>query len=136
MWDQVLTKYIKDLVAKGYTLNTIPRTIEMAIGDSANPTSPFAKLQVRQAIEYAVDKKGLVDAFGAGTWEVPVEPCSSHQLGYIPNFQGRSFNPSKAKQLLSDAGYPQGFQTTIYFRNNIDPNLMVAIQAESERCRH
>jgi peptide/nickel transport system substrate-binding protein len=129
LWDQVLPRYLKDLVNKGYKVNSIPRTICMAIGDSANAASPFAKLQVRQAVDYAIDKKALVDTFGLGTWEVPTQPCSIRQLGYISTFQGRTFNPGKARQLLTEAGYPQGFQTTMYARNNSDNNVLVAIQA-------
>ena len=101
----------------------------VAFGDSANPDSPFAKLQVRQAIEYAVDKQAIADTFGGGTWEVPVQPCSSRLLGYIPNFKGRTYNPAKAKQLLAEAGYPQGFKTTVYYKSVYDDQVMVAFQA-------
>jgi ABC-type transport system substrate-binding protein len=127
--DAVDPKFLKNLVASGYTVNSVPRLTQSAIGDSANPNSPFSKLQVRQALDYAVDKQAIANAFGAGTWEVPVEPCSSKLIGYIPDFKGRSYDPAKAKQLLAEAGYPQGFQTTIYYRNDLNRDMMAAIQA-------
>jgi peptide/nickel transport system substrate-binding protein len=129
-WYGAQPRYAKDLKSKGYNVNSIPRVINMAMGDSANPNSPFAKLGVRQALEYAVDKASLTDAFGYGTWETPVEPCTAGMIGYIPNFQGRTYNTAKAKQLIADAGYAKGLQTTIsYVDGSYDPNLVQAIQA-------
>lgn len=127
VWDYVEPQYIKDVQAQGYNLNSVPATIRAAFGDSANPSSPFAKKEVRQAVEYAVDKKGLADAFGAGTWEVPIEPASSRHLGFIPNFQGRNYDPAKAKQLLAEAGCPQGFKTTVYNKSTVNSQIIAAV---------
>jgi peptide/nickel transport system substrate-binding protein len=129
VWSYVLPKYIQDIKAQGYNVNTVPGTMMVAFGDSTNPDSPFAKPQVRQAIEYATDKQAIVDTFGGGTWEVPVQPGSSRLVGSIPNFQGRTYNPAKAKQLLAEAGYPQGFKTTVHYKSVFDDQVMVAFQA-------
>jgi peptide/nickel transport system substrate-binding protein len=129
-WYGAQPTYTKDLKAKGYNVNFIPRVINMAMGDSANPNSPFAKLEVRQALDYAVDKASLTDVFGLGTWETPEQPCTASMIGYIPNFKARSYNTAKAKQLLAEAGYPNGFKTTIYYvTGSYNPNCVQAIQA-------
>jgi ABC-type transport system substrate-binding protein len=120
---------LKSIAGLGNTTNVVPRTIWMAIGDSANSTSPFAKKEVRQALEYAVDKKTIVDTFGFNTWEAPIGPFSSKQFGSIPDFKGRIYDPKKAKQLLTDAGYPNGFMTSLYARDNVDRNVLVAFQS-------
>ena len=129
LWDQLLPASLKNMANLGNPTNVVPRTIWMAIGDSASSTSPFAKKEVRQALEYAIDKKAVVDTFGFGTWEAPVGPFSVKQFGSIPNFQGRTYDAKKAKQLLVDAGYPNGFQTSFYARDNVDRNVLVAFQS-------
>jgi peptide/nickel transport system substrate-binding protein len=129
LWDQILPASLKNITSLGNPVNAVPRTVWMAIGDSANTSSPFAKKEVRQALDYAIDKKAVVDTFGFGTWEAPVGPFSAKQYGSIPNFQGRTYDLKKAKQLLADAGYPNGFLTSLYARDNVDRNVLVAFQS-------
>jgi peptide/nickel transport system substrate-binding protein len=73
---------------------------------------PFSDLKVRQAIAAVVDREAVLGpaVFGFGTATVEIFPP-----GY---WAGLGVNPSppdvaRAKQLLADAGYPQGFSTTI-----------------------
>jgi peptide/nickel transport system substrate-binding protein len=129
VWDQLIPTNLKSIASLNLNVTTVPKTIWMAIGDSNNPNSPFAKLQVRQALDYAIDKKSVVDTFGYNTWEAPNQPISSRQSGYISNFTGRNYDPAKAKQLLAEAGYPNGFKTKLTVRNNFDMNVIGAYQA-------
>jgi peptide/nickel transport system substrate-binding protein len=129
VWDQLIPANLKSISSLGLNVTTAPKTIWMAIGDSANSNSPFAKIQVRQAIDYAIDKKTVVNTFGFNVWEAPTQPISSKQSGYIPNFQGRTYDAAKAKQLLADAGYANGFNTKLTVRNNFDMNVIGAYQA-------
>ncbi len=128
-WDQMIPANLKNVANLGYKVNTCPKTVWAALGDSVNPDSPFSKIQVRQALEYAVDRASVVKTFGYNTWEVPNQCAASSQFGYIPNFQGRDFDTAKAKQLLAEAGFPSGFKTTLTVRNNIDMNVIIAYQA-------
>ncbi|OLE58195.1 MAG: ABC transporter substrate-binding protein [Bacillati bacterium ANGP1] len=71
---------------------------------------PFKDVRVRQAVNYAVNKQALLAgiAFDLGT--VADSPCVSMVSGYAPiQSGGWPFNPSKARQLLREAGYPDGF---------------------------
>jgi peptide/nickel transport system substrate-binding protein len=81
--------------------------------DSANADSPFANLKVREAVQYAIDRKAIVDALGHGLWKFTNQSAPPGAAGYINNFEGRPYNPQKAKQLLAEAGYPNGFTTSI-----------------------
>ena len=128
-WDQMIPANLKSIANLGYKVNTCPKTVWAALGDSVNANSPFAKLQVRQALDYAIDKVSAVNTFGFNTWEVPNQCASKNQFGYIPNFQGRNFDTAKAKQLLAEAGYPTGFKTKLTVRNNFDMNVIGAYQA-------
>lgn len=83
-------------------------------GDSGHPDSPYAKLEVRQAISYAINNEELVNGIFPGQaiptnqWAVPTN------WGYNSNVVGFPYDPEKAKQLLNQAGYPDGFSTTLY----------------------
>jgi peptide/nickel transport system substrate-binding protein len=84
--------------------------------DSATPGSPFAKQQVREAVEYALDRPAMAKALGYGFLKPLTQFATEMDLPYIPEIKGRPYDPAKAKQLLAEAGYPNGFQTKIYIR--------------------
>lgn len=72
---------------------------------------PFNNKKVREAIAYAMDKKELIQAAYWGLGEpVNNQPFSSRSRFYIP-LEDREVNLEKAKRLLREAGYPDGFKT-------------------------
>jgi ABC-type transport system substrate-binding protein len=80
--------------------------------------TPFNSLKVRQAINYAIDKQTLIDEVNAefsGTKVVAQGPIPPSIIGYNSNFVGYSYNVAKAQTLLSQAGYPGGFSTDLYY---------------------
>ncbi|SOC00171.1 peptide/nickel transport system substrate-binding protein/oligopeptide transport system substrate-binding protein [Ureibacillus xyleni] len=66
---------------------------------------PFDNKLVRQAVNYAIDKQAIVDAFFEGRAEVAVNPMPSSIFGYNDEITGYEYNPEKAKELLAEAGY-------------------------------
>lgn len=75
-----------------------------------NPDLPWADKRVRQALNYAVDKQTIVDELfqGQGTVanaDTPVEAWNS-----VPPYP---YDPEKAKELLAEAGYADGFPITL-----------------------
>ena len=96
---------------------------------------PFADKRVRQAINYAIDKKSLVEQVLQGTAEVasgPTPPAFS--WAYNENLQPYPYNPEKAKQLLKEAGQENAsltFYVTEGGSGMLDPVPMgTAIQAD------
>jgi len=82
---------------------------------------PFDNLKVRQAISMAVDRTRIIKLLsGAADPLTQLYPAGlpGHQDGAAG--QAYAFDPAKAKQLLADAGFPNGFHTTIY-SHNVDP---------------
>lgn len=129
VWETADVKTAAELTKEGYKIESRRGPIMNLIPDSVNPDSPFYKLEVRQAIEYAIDKQAICDALGYGTWEVVNQPNVPEQFGHIENFAGeRNYDPEKAKELLAQAGYPNGFSTTIITSVALPKEPLVAIQ--------
>jgi ABC-type transport system substrate-binding protein len=104
----------KGIEADGNTLIKGFGPLFTLLMDGGNASSPFSNLKVRQAVAYAVDKASLVQGLGYGYW-VPVNQFSyPGNFAYNKDITGYNFNVAKAKQMLTDAGFPKGFKTTIY----------------------
>jgi peptide/nickel transport system substrate-binding protein len=82
-----------------------------------NTFEPWDDILVRQAIAYGIDRQRIVDNFYPEGSEVASHftPCS------IPNGcageDWYEFDPEKGKELLAEAGFPDGFSTSIYYRD-------------------
>ena len=83
--------------------------------DSANPDSPFSKLQVRQAVKHAIDNAAIVKTILSGEAEVLNQWIYKGHWGYNPDVVGYPYDPAKAKQLLAAAGYANGFKTKLTY---------------------
>lgn len=77
-------------------------------------SGPLANLQVRQALNYAINRQGINRAllYGEGqpSWSI-FPSSSSYYDSDLTNYY--AYDPKKAKQLLAKAGYPHGFSTTM-----------------------
>ena len=85
--------------------------------DRGGKMVPALKSQlVRQAINYAVDRKAIAKALfdGYGIPDDEVSVPGYEKDGYATNYANRyTYNPTKAKQLLAKAGYAHGFTMTV-----------------------
>jgi ABC-type transport system substrate-binding protein len=99
------------------------------VPDSGNQSSPLSNPKVRQAIEYAIDRNAL-SQLGSGFWIPLTQPITPNTLGFTQNFAGRAYDPAKAKQLLTEAGYASGFKIqVIYSQSGITPtDTMTVVQ--------
>ncbi len=126
----VRTEHASMLEKQGYVLTKWPGPCVGIWGDSNNPDSPWSKRKVREAIEYAIDKEGIMNDLGYGY------PTALYQLVtpdipfYNPDLKPRKYDPEKAKKLLAEAGYPNGFKTTLTYFAVHWPESWVAIQSD------
>jgi peptide/nickel transport system substrate-binding protein len=114
----------KEIRAAGFDITELKTGLGLVMNgimpNSSDPNSPFAKLEARQAISYALDSQAIIDTqlYGFATatqqWGVP----NGHWAN--PDFVGYPYDPAKARQLVTEAGYPDGIQTTILCVNSPD----------------
>jgi peptide/nickel transport system substrate-binding protein len=74
-------------------------------------TDPLADRRVRQALNHAVNVEAIVTNLFNGLGTRQSSPILTDALGYDPSLPAYDYNPTFAKQLLADAGYPNGFAT-------------------------
>jgi peptide/nickel transport system substrate-binding protein len=104
--------------------------------DTPGFQKPFGDLRVRQAIAYAINKQAIVDQIFQGTAVALKTDIPPTLWGYNDSIQDYEYNPTKAKELLREAGYPNGFKTQLWTIPIARPYLpdpqkvAVAIQAD------
>ncbi len=92
--------------------------------------APFDQQLVRQAVAYAIDKKGLLDAFYGGLGATAPDMVPPALWGH-GTYDDYPYDPEKAKALLAQAGFPDGFSTELWYRDTAS-NLFPAPQAIAE----
>ncbi len=75
---------------------------------------PFDKLEVRQAINHAVQREAIVTGLYGGFGTPAVNPMPPTLWGYNHSVVGYAYDVPKAKELLAAAGFPNGFKTELY----------------------
>ena len=74
---------------------------------------PLQNKKVRQALNYAVDKDVIVEQLMGGATVVASQPVPEGTLGYDPSLKPYPYDPDRAKALLEEAGYADGFPFVI-----------------------
>ncbi|MDH5288159.1 MAG: ABC transporter substrate-binding protein [Betaproteobacteria bacterium] len=90
---------------------------------SARDGSPLAKNpmqdpRVREAIDLAIDRKALAEIAMEGLGAPQNQLVTPSIFGYSKKIPAPRYDPARAKQLLAEAGYPNGFKTTLSFTSD------------------
>jgi dipeptide transport system substrate-binding protein len=75
---------------------------------------PLDKVEVRQALDMAINKKAIIDSVYQGAGQPATNPMPPTQWSYDKSLRDASYDPAKAKALLAKAGYPDGFEITLW----------------------
>lgn len=87
-------------------------------------TPPLDNVEVRRAINMAINKERITQIINGRA--VPAnQPLPPSMPGYTKDFQGYFHDAERAKELLAQAGFPDGFETELYVMNT-DPNPRIA----------
>jgi peptide/nickel transport system substrate-binding protein len=97
--------------------------------DTSQP-NPWLDLRVRKASNMAVDLDTIIKTILTGK-EQPTFGSALHSYGFPEDLKQQRFayDPQQAKQLLADAGYPNGFQTNLFYPIGRWPNTEQVVQA-------
>lgn len=94
---------------------------------------PLGDVRVRQAISYAFDTASMLEKVGSGSGVVTNQVFAADLPGYLPELNDRfAYDPKKAKELLAEAGYPDGFEVTMPMAPPFQPWQAVVEQSLGE----
>ncbi|GAB6158070.1 ABC transporter substrate-binding protein [Desulfotomaculum varum] len=98
---------------------------------------PFDNPKLRLAVAHAINREHLISYLYQGLAELPNSMLPGFMPGHDKTLQAPEYNPEKAKQLLAEAGYPNGLKVTLLTYSTVRPynpvggdKLAAAIQAD------
>ncbi len=102
---------VKKMSGVNYKASLSPQYAELFVNYGV---APFNDLKVRQALEYAIDRPTLTKALTGGSGTVAYQPLNKNSAGYDASLDGLyPFDPTKAKKLLSEAGFADGLHIKV-----------------------
>jgi ABC-type transport system substrate-binding protein len=101
---------LADLQKVGFVSAAFASGTDYLTPDTKNPDSLFSNIKVRQALEYAIDKETIVKGLGYGFWYANDQLPPPQHAFHATLSNSPTYDAKKAKQLLVEAGYPNGFK--------------------------
>ncbi len=100
---------IKLVEEAGHSVDVAPRPTIMTLKlFQTSRESPFNDKRVRQAANYAINKEAMVEHILQGYGRVASQCTTQESFGFNPDVKPYPYDPDKARQLLAEAGYPNG----------------------------
>ncbi len=75
---------------------------------------PFGDVRVRQAMNYAINRQEIIDGVYGSAGQVANNPIPPTIWSYNEDIEPYPYDPEKARELLAEAGYPNGFSTDLW----------------------
>lgn len=116
----------------GFTAVGLPSTSNKYIILNETSNEALANKDVRKALLYATDKQTIVDMVLNGYGEPAVSFMSENGLYYDDSIEDVGYDVDKAKELLSDAGYADGFDLEILIPSGNDAYTQIATILKDE----
>ncbi|MBM3504555.1 MAG: hypothetical protein FJX65_11840 [Alphaproteobacteria bacterium] len=102
---------VKAIEAAGHKAEAIPGPYVLAWAMlSSYRDFPFKDKRVRQAANHAINRQAIVDGLLLGKGRPASQAASPLTFGYNPDVKPYTYDPERAKKLLAEAGYPNGFE--------------------------
>lgn len=97
---------------------------------TSDPNLPLSHREVRQALNYAIDKDAIIKTVQYGIGDPLASGISRYYpYGAKPSLKPYPYDPAKARQLLAQAGFGQGFSTKLLCPNDYPKGITEAIAA-------
>ena len=132
--DKSVDTFIADTV---YILNITPNVKEtlpkpVKVDGKEIAANPLRDARVREAMDLAIDRRTLVRIVLEGLGRPANQLMPANFFGGSKNLPERPFDVNKAKQLLTEAGYPKGFEIDFFCTNNRLPGDSAVCEALSQ----
>jgi ABC-type transport system substrate-binding protein len=105
LWFSPSIKYQLELEQAGLTRLEGQPSVTNLLPNIVNPDSKWQNKDLREAVEYALDKEGIAEALGFGYYQGAKMVVPEGKEGYDDTWPGRSYDPEKARELLAKSGY-------------------------------
>jgi dipeptide transport system substrate-binding protein len=94
----------------------MPNEVGFNLGYIAYNTTkkPLDNVLVRRALDMSINKKAIIESVYQGAGQAATNPMPPTQWGYDKNLKDAPYDTEKAKALLKQAGYPDGFDLTLW----------------------
>ncbi|MCS7001862.1 MAG: ABC transporter substrate-binding protein, partial [Dehalococcoidia bacterium] len=102
------------------------------IGGFGVDPGPIADRRVRQALNYAVDRETIARTIYRGLSQPSGFPIPTTLFGFDPTLRPYTFDLARARQLLAEAGYPNGFRVAMEVSGQQSDQLQVAQYLQSQ----
>lgn len=125
------------LRARGYVISHSPSMSVMSvafINQRATP-GPLQDVRVRRALNMAVDREAIAEVLLRGLGVPAGQPAPRMSTGHDPAIRPYPYDPARARRLLAEAGYPQGFDLDIDIQVNAFPADALIYQAVAHDLR-
>jgi peptide/nickel transport system substrate-binding protein len=110
----VPTDQIAELEADGLVVNPYEAfQLQYVFMIADDPALPTYDVKVRQALNYAVDADAIIENVLSGLGSHIASPIGPGYLGYNPDVKPYPYDPEKARELLAEAGFADGFETKL-----------------------
>ncbi len=93
-------------------------SLSMAYIGMNNLKEPFNNEKVRKAVNYAIDADSIIESVLHGAGQKANSPIGPRVFAHNDTLEPYGYDPEKAKELLKEAGYENGFNTTIWTNDN------------------
>jgi peptide/nickel transport system substrate-binding protein len=124
------TNIYGDLQKQGFEIITRAEDPWCLWPSSKNVDSPWANKLVREAVDYGINHEAVTKVSEGGFAEVAYQLPPKFNAAYNPDLPERKYDTAKAKELLAQAGYTNGFQSTIICANFGSQDNAVAVQSQ------
>lgn len=124
--------------AEGFinSIKPIGTVQSLALPNVGNPDSPLQDVRVRQALNYAVNKDVISKIIMGGTTNPVGQGAIPESFGYNPDIKPYPYDPDRARTLLAEAGYADGFSLkTEVLRGSSPTDDIVYVQVAQDLAR-
>jgi peptide/nickel transport system substrate-binding protein len=94
--------------------------------------NPLRDLRVREALSLAINRQAIDERIMQGTVTEANQWMPANTFGYNPAIKNIPYDPKQAKELLAEAGFPDGFQLTVHVPGDRYPQAPEAMQAVAQ----